>query len=328
MEEELDPTDPRFAPRAYRSATEFAAVAPTWEICPKYTFSQFQQEYARSPSRALCDFGSVPLFAEEAFFRDPEILDVRANHARQNAFVEDTVESSTSRDGYLVNILRPDFLPDGSFHYYVHCDTSKNHDATAFALAHWDRHAKVELPGAEPVVGRVVVDGMVRVLARPSEDINYEGIRELLYALKERGFYLRLITFDKFNTIELIQKLQRRGYWAEEFSVDRTSLTVYGTLQSLMLQHKLDYYPHPVFLHECRRLQIKNGTKVDHPSKPGASKDVSDAVAAAVYHACLSAGAEVYASSQSMSPEQVRAVDEDTARREELLGFRENETIW
>ena len=59
-------------------------------------------------------------------------------------------------------------------------------------------------------------------------------------------------------------------------SVDR-DMIAYDTLKSLIATDRLSCIQNDTFLSEMRRLELKQGKKVDHP--PNGSKDCADAVA-------------------------------------------------
>ena len=78
------------------------------------------------------------------------------------------------------------------------------------------------------------------------------------------------------------QILEDKGLDCEVLSVDRNT-AAYDTLKEKMYAGKLKCYRYEPFLEELSRLELREGVKVDHP--PSGSKDVSDAVAGAVYKA-------------------------------------------
>lgn len=59
-------------------------------------------------------------------------------------------------------------------------------------------------------------------------------------------------------------------------------------MKEAILEKRLDYYPYPKFIHECKYLELIQGKKVDHPI--GKSKDCADAVAGVCFHCVKSAG--------------------------------------
>lgn len=330
--EPLDPEDPRFQPAVWRTDRELAIVAPTHIMSPKMPWEAVERHYRQNPIKTLRDYLCVSSTSTEPFFRDPDILDIRVNRERHHPFKQNEILSSRGRDNFLTRWLRDDFRPTPGKVYFAHVDTSKNRDATGVAVAHWDKAIQREIPDVGTALGQIVVDLMVRISAPPNEDIHYEGVRALFTLLKRRGFAIRIISFDQFQSLHMTQLLQKQGFATDTLSMDRKT-DAYDTLQEMLVLGKLDYYDYEPFREECKYLLLKPNGKVDHPAvvkgKPG-RKDVADAVAGAVYWARAFAGEEVYAMSVTMDArEAMKSVtQEDDRYREELLGFRDVSTIW
>jgi len=306
--------DPRFRPRVYRNEKALAVIAPTWEVSPKFTYNDFVEAYRRNPHAALRDFASVPSYAVEAFFRDPELLTTRANRDRFHPIQDDLV-------------LSPELMP-GNFHYFVHVDLAKTRDNLGFAMAHYDANYTRTFPDIGEVKGMVVVDFMLEIIAEPGHDIDFERVRTgLIYPLKSRGFYLRKITYDQFQSVEMQQQLNKRSIPNELYSVDKNT-EAYDTFLELLLFARVDYYFYPSFDADMKKLILKDGRKVDHP--PKGKKDVCDAVVGAVRHAKVSAGLEPRMMSSTISHEQAfqRAAEtpnraQEQRKRAELLGWND-----
>ena len=107
----------------------------------------------------------------------------------------------------------------------------------------------------------------------------------MIFELQKRDFTIDGITFDGWQSIDSIQILRDKGFECNVFSVDKDT-AAYDTLKEQIYEGKLKCYRYEPFLEEMRRLELINGTKIAHPPH-GGSKDVSDAVAGAVYHAVL-----------------------------------------
>ena len=103
-------------------------------------------------------------------------------------------------------------------------------------------------------------------------------MRQIIYDLSARGFFIRSVSFDGYQSVDSIQQLINKGYDAKMISCDR-DMKAYDTFKDFVNTSRFDSCRHDFFLLECARLEQKDGKKVDHP--PNGSKDLADAVAGA-----------------------------------------------
>jgi hypothetical protein len=208
------------------------------------------------------------------------------------------------------------FQPKPDAEYFAHFDYSTTGNATGIAMCHpeFDPHA---LEDDDDKV-RVVVDLSARIL--PQEvggRINFERCRQLLYALRDRGFNIVLASADGFESEDTRQILSARGFQTALVSVDKKR-EPYGTLKGLIHGRKL-VYGTAYWCHEYRHLEDVKGARVDHG--PNGSKDAADAVAGSSYMAALhgrqTVGAEVVAA--PAGEKEAREVEKWAARGEAIL---------
>ena len=130
----------------------------------------------------------------------------------------------------------------------------------------------------------VIADLMLRIKAPPGGEINFSDIRRMITDLKDRGFDISGVSFDGYQSVDMIQILKEQGLNCITLSVDRDT-AAYDTLKDKIYTGNFKCYRYEPFLEELRRLELKDGKKVDHPPTHGGSKDVSDAVAGSVFNA-------------------------------------------
>lgn len=134
----------------------------------------------------------------------------------------------------------------------------------------------------------ITVDFMLRINPPPKpESISFSKIRDFIIWLKYvKKVNIQKVTFDQFQSAQMRQELEEAGITTGYLSVDRTSAP-YDTLRNLMQDYRVKLYPYESFRKELFGLietrNMANKTKIDHPKN--GSKDVSDAVAGAVYTA-------------------------------------------
>ena len=203
------------------------------------------------------------------------------------------------------------FRPIKNQPYFIHIDLAKGKesgDYMGIAMGHFTRNKTInlsddyvkELTKAEGFSTSsistqkqpaAVIDFMMQVRARPSQEIIFDEIRQFVQGLYKSGFNIKLVTYDGWQSIDSLQLLIKAGIPAEIQSVDRNT-EAYDTLKEQIYKGLLDIYQHPVFIRECEELIRKPNGKVDHPElsyrrsleegRKEGSKDLSDAVAGCV----------------------------------------------
>lgn len=252
-------TQDDFPCMTYEHNGTILSVAPTWVMNDKETFEKFLPDFQKNYHQAARDYGCEATRSEESYFRNPEILEVRANRNREHP-----VHAS--------GVFKEFFKPKNEI-YFLHADFSARHDATGIAMSHYDYRTD-----------KIVVDLMLRIAVPSHGEIYLSRSREIILDIQRRGFFLKKVTFDTWQSLETLQKLQSLGINAEFFSVDKDT-KAYDTLMELISDDKLDYYYYQPFITEAKMLRLIKGKKVDHPAT--GSKDVSDAVAGCVYQTMI-----------------------------------------
>jgi len=123
-----------------------------------------------------------------------------------------------------------------------------------------------------------------------SKEIPFYKIKFFFQFLRELGYPLGLITFDQFQSKQLMQELEVDGFEVGHLSVDgKHSRAPYHSLKSRMAQKKLLLVKHPRQMKELRELR-DDGDLIDHPTN--GSKDMADSLCGA--HWNCSASSEIY----------------------------------
>jgi LAGLIDADG-like domain len=176
-----------------------------------------------------------------------------------------------------------------SIHYpssprFVSIDFSKSGDATGFAMGCIGPYVPVKRIGADDqdMLPVFHIDFVLRIEAATKGEVIQSEIRNLIYELSAHGFFIRQVSSDTFQNLATLQTLRQKGYNTKEISVDRTT-GPYDLVKLALYENRISMYRYDPLLRELKDLQKnwKSG-KVDHPDPsevPGASKDVSDALA-------------------------------------------------
>jgi hypothetical protein len=253
---------------------------PTWEANLNISREMLADDERRNPTAFWRDFGAQPPTAVEAYYPDPERWVRQADPDRRHPFDD---------QGRLADW----FSPCCDSRRFVHVDLALNRDACGFAMAHKPvpgcPYYQSRDAGPNPKAKKVVLDLCGRFLPGRSGEIDFESVRQLVRNLQDRGFNIKAggVTFDGWQSVDTQQILRKEGFHCNTLSVDR-DLAPHDTLQELINTDQLCFYEHSVLLREARQLQLRKGSKVDHP--PNGSKDMVDSVAGAVFQALKRGG--------------------------------------
>ena len=298
-----------FIMRKYEESKSYPFIygvkAATWELIdrdkmPKETFDfvvredpitkkvieklenipiNFKSDFDRNPEKALRDYAAIPTLSIHGFFRDPSIIDAEINTKRIHP---------VDNDGRFLE----SFYPENKFiNYFIHVDLAlgkENGDAAGIAMGHLDGYQQIRTSdGSVEQRPKIVIDYMDCLRAEPGKELDFGEIRQIIFDLKSRGFNISLVTFDGWQSHDSQQIMKKRGIRSKELSVDR-DIGPYTALKEAILEKRLDYYYHEIFIKELKTLEEiakGEGWKVDHATH--SSKDVADAVAGVVYNCII-----------------------------------------
>ena len=251
---------------SYNVPKVYALKRPTWEINPTINITDFTVAFYTDPIDALSRFACMPPDAIDAFFKSREKVD-RAFSNLRVALDDD-------------NRFQDWFQPEDEKLYFVHVDLAQKHDHCAVALAHVDKYVSVKVGSqtkeASPVV---IVDAVRWWTPKSTESVDFTEVKEYIQSLKHRGFNIKVVTFDRWNSHDMMQQLNAYGMPAEILSVAKKH---YEDMALVIMEERL-HGPHiPLLIDELLQLRIIKD-KVDHPRK--GSKDLADAVCGAVFNA-------------------------------------------
>jgi len=265
---------------------------PTWKAQPKERYCgevfsyppyddipiEYKVEFDRDPSRALRDLGAIPSQAIQPFFEEYERVLQNVNPNREDPLpLKESQKGKYTPESPLEQYNRlPEGFHGGIDHYYIHIDLSLNKDRAGFCIGHnnFNRGGM-----------KATIDLMTAFIAYPGKEIDFEEIRQFIQLLKdEKGFKnIKLITLDQFQSADFRQIMINKGYTVERLSVQ---LAEFQTMKSMIYEGRLDYYKHPLFFNELKRLEQIKGNKVDHAKN--SSSDIVDAVAGVCKHLAMS----------------------------------------
>ncbi len=284
-----------------KSPRLFKERVATWEAIPPELYSgekfdlgdffpehkgrkvpiEYKEDFTKNPDLAMRDLGGVPSLAVQAYFKDGGIVLRNANKKRLSPILIPET-----------NKLADWFKAKDNEARFIHLDLAlgkESGDVAGFAMGKFDGWIEVvnKLTKRMERRPKVHIDLMHAFAAKPGQEIEFSAIRDFIYDLKKRGFMIKTISADSWQSKDTLQILHNAGYRTMTLSVDK-NLEAYTYMKEAVLEKRINYYVHPIFIKECRYLELIEGKKVDHPQ--GMSKDVADSVAGVCWHCNKSVG--------------------------------------
>jgi hypothetical protein len=240
----------------------------------------FRRAFEEDIYRALKDVVGVSVGGENKLFRSMLAYD-EAIVQKPKLFKDDVVQLSSKDEVRLQDMFRLDLVEGRDVPRYIHVDLGIKGDRTGMACAKVVGIKRSEL-GDLPIVEVEWMVGVEPNRRYVDDEVPLWKVREFLVWLRESGVNVVKVTFDSFQSVDMMQLLQRKGFQVERLSVDKTD-EAYRNLVTLYLERRIRHVENVVYRKELFGLEW-DGKKVDHPA--GGSKDVADAVAGAVFLVC------------------------------------------
>lgn len=251
---------------AYKANKRLACRMATWDVQPKrYPEETLREEY--------------PSMSEEEFMM--EFGAEFSGTAGENMFPPEFIDAAFKNHKYkLKDIGEPGHV------YFAHLDPARNSHNYALVVCHKEHFLD---PETKKTDYRVVVDHIKVWKPTPDNIIEVERVDEYVISLKRR-FNLGLVTYDTWNSLSSVQKLQKYGIPAQMKQFNpKFKMQIYKELEEILNSGRLIIPWHELLYNELLYLQRKfyeTGFKV-FPKQDGEvpkTDDVADALAGAVYH--------------------------------------------
>jgi hypothetical protein len=243
----------------------FALKRPTWEVNPTKKITDFTVAFHKNAPDALGRFACMPSDAVDAFFKSREKIEKAFNQA----------SLAVDKFGRLEDWFKPDLEKD----YFIHVDLAQKHDHCAVAMGHVNKWVEVKVTDTYSQPAPIVEIDAVRFWTpTPDKSVDFSEVKDYILALRTRGFNIKMCTFDRWNSHDMMQQLKQYGINTEILSVSKKH---YDDMAMVVLEERLSGPHIPLLIDELLQLRIMRD-KVDHPRK--GSKDLADAVCGAVYN--------------------------------------------
>ena len=291
---------------SYRYPRVFAMKRPTWEVNPTRHIEDYKTAFMANPVDALSRFACMPPEAVDAFFKSKEKI--------ENAFREMNVAiDETGR-------FAPWFKPDDNHQYFIHVDLAQKHDRCAVALAHVDHWKVQRIMGQNNIPAPfIVVDAIRYWTPTADKSVDFTEVKDYILDLKRMGFDIRMVTFDRWNSHDMMEQLKTYGLKSETLSVAKKH---YEDMALAVYEDRVLGPHNDILIKELLKLRI-NKDKVDHPRQ--GSKDLADAVCGAIYNAMsltpknTDRTIEVYTGFERMVPDNTDEQTGENQRRGNVI---------
>ena len=251
---------------SYKYPGMYALKRPTWEVNPTRSIEDFKIAFYKNAPDALGRFACMPSEAIDAFFKSRE-----------------KIEKSFSNLGVAVDQFgrfEDWFAPDPDKEYFIHVDLAQKHDHCAVAMSHVQKWVNIKVTDTYSQPAPIVeVDAVRFWTPTPDKSVDFTEVKDYILSLKTKGFKIRLCTFDRWNSHDMMQQLKQYGINTELLSVAKKH---YDDMAMVVLEERLKGPHIPLLIDELLQLRIMRD-KVDHPRK--GSKDLADAVCGSIFNA-------------------------------------------
>lgn len=245
----------------------FALKRPTWEVNPTISIDDLTSDFFDDPIDALGRFACMPPDAVDSFFRSKEKIEA--------AFSDLNIAHDSSWR------FADWFKPDESKTYYVHVDLALKQDRCAVSMAHVDKWITRKIYGSENTASPIVIVDSIRYWTPTKEKVvDFNEVKEYILALKARGFNIGRVTFDRWNSFDMMEQLKAYGMKCETLSVSKRH---YEDMALAIQEDRLHGPSIPLLIRELLQLRIVGKDKVDHPRT--GSKDLADSSCGAIFNA-------------------------------------------
>ena len=251
---------------SYKYPRVYAIRRPTWEVNPTRSIEDFKIAFYRDVTDALGRFACMPPEAIDAFFKSREKIEMAFN------------DLSVAVDGF--GRFEEWFVPKDDTEYFIHVDLAQKHDHCAVSMAHIEKFVSVKVTDTYSQPAPIIkVDAVMYWTPTSDKSVDFGEVRDYILSLRSRGFNIRICTFDRWNSHDMMQQLKQYGINTETLSVAKKH---YDDMAMVVLEERLSGPHIPLLVDELLELRIMRD-KVDHPRK--GSKDLADAVCGSIYNA-------------------------------------------
>lgn len=297
-----------FIMKMYREVLEgkhqraFASKGATWEIIPSKPYENFKAEFDNPATKrdAETKYACNPPSQQAGFIEFVDrIKDCINPNRKQLAEFETTIKKLPTGAQLIGKIVKKYNIPrqPDSKKFVARVDLGSVHDRCSVCVGHEENR-------------RVVIDLITHWQGRPDCPVDIDEPAELLLKLRKELIGLYYVSYDQWNSLSSLNKLNRAGVVSNKLSL---GLEEYKLLRSCIYGKTIDLLDYPLLTDqttgELSQLQLVDGVKVDH--RRGGFNDLSEALCGVT---AMLLGVKKNISNVESSAEFYRDTEKDTER--------------
>ena len=231
----------------------------------------FKADFIDDIDRALCDFAGISSSSITKYINGASVNQIITDRiknpfSREILEIGDGPEDDTQYYNFFdINKIDPQLRSKPLF---IHLDMSYTGDMTGIAgvFIKGKKHSLGELDQAKDLFYSLAFS--VNIKAPKGRHISFEKNRNFIYWLKEKGFNIKGITSDTFQSYDTGEALRAKGYPYSVLSVDRVDTNrvciPYQYLRSTIYEKRLEIYEDKLLISELIDLERNMDTgKID-----------------------------------------------------------------
>ena len=253
----------------------------------------FREDFETNLDQSLMDIAGISTSSNTKY-----ISGIRLNQAKtdeyRNPFTKDVIEVGNSPDDHLqyanffdLSAVNPADLARPLF---IHLDMSLSGDKTGIAGT-WITGKRPTQAGSEDSSRELQykLAFSVSIKAPKGYQVSFEKNRNFIRWLRDRGFAIKGISSDTYQSAQIHQDLKNDGFKTEIISVDRIDTASkicipYHYLKTAIYERRLKIYKKCNLLtDELVGLERLSNGKIDHTADGINSKDQADALCGSLY---------------------------------------------
>lgn len=257
---------------------------------------EYLKDFKLDPDKALRDLAGIPRKVEDPFIRNVDRILSAQQRYEANQLVK--LPWNTDNGRLRVGHLDPALRCTDSLQRVGHIDIAYSPDtgdAAAICIGHISEYVETD-EGTKPYI---IIDCLARLQPPPGRQMEISDVREVVYELVDRGFKIKKITLDGFQSTDTMQQFRKRHIYSDLLSVDKKMLP-YSDLRDAIYEERIEFprvfgkqkrsepAEYDMIMKELSELGYpQSGEKIDHPN--GGTKDCADALAGTVHNLMLRA---------------------------------------
>jgi len=276
----------------------------------------FKADFLDDMDRALCDFAGISASSISKYINGTAVIDSVVDRIK-NPFSREILEIGDGADDdvqyynfFDLSKIDPALKNKPLF---IHLDMSYTGDMTGIAgvFIRGKKYSINELDQSKDLFYSLAFS--VSIKAPKGRHISFEKNRNFIYWLKSKGFNIKGITSDTYQSYDTGETLRAKGYPYSVLSVDKCDTNrvcvPYQYFKSTLYEKRFEMYNDKTLIRQIIDLErnIDSG-KIDHIE--GGAKDVCDSVCGSIFNA--SKNAEQFAYDFGETAEQLLLVNNNS----------------